>query len=770
MKILRSLPSGLELYFLLLLIGGLASLLVWFLLKFYRRDASGAWRSPAPYWEFDPSALWLGAYTGLALSSLLGLYLELLLIRWISSEIPVFAYLKNFVLIACFLGFGLGCYLCRRPANLLALLAPLAAVALLVAAPFEKVRQLITNLDAFVGSLAEVETAGLGRLPREWSAWRDLLSTLSVALPLFCLVALTFVPIGQMVGSYLEGKGRGIRGYTVNILASLAGIVLFTLLGFLSQPPWVWLAGAGIALVALVWRQPRLRRTAALGMALVAALPALAGRGDVAIYWSPYQKLAVWPLLEGTEVVSYLMSTNATWYQQIYNLSPEFVARHPELFRQAPAEWNPYNLPGHFYPHPPAVLVLGAGTGNDVAASLRNGAGAVTAVEIDPQILNLGRALHFEHPYSSPRVRVVNDDARSFLETSRNQFDLILFSLLDSHTTNPYYSNIRIDNYVYTLEAMQAARRLLKPDGIMVVKFSVEKPWIGGRLEELLSAAFGRTPLQVESQMPFYGSPGSFFFCGSEERIARALEDPALAAYVAGHGRVRVAAAQMTTDDWPFFYQREPGVPTIVLLLGAVLLPLCWGLLRATGTTGQPLEWHFFFLGAGFLLLETQIISKMALLFGTTWMVNAVAISALLLLIVGANAVVEWRPELPVAGAYAGIFLSLLAAYWTPVRALLFPSMGMRILAASLVLCLPVFFAGIVFVRSFAEAGFRGEALGSNLFGALAGGLLETTSFWFGLRFLLVLAGSLYLASWLTRSNRRVLATALAAEAPTPAA
>jgi len=94
----------------------------------------------------------------------------------------------------------------------------------------------------------------------------------------------------------------------------------------------------------------------------------------------------------------------------------------------------------------------------------------------------------------------------------------------------------------------------------------------------------------------------------------------------------------------------------------------------------------------------------------------------------------------------------------------------MRILAASLVLCLPVFFAGIVFVRSFAEAGFRGEALGSNLFGALAGGLLETTSFWFGLRFLLVLAGSLYLASWLTRSNRRVLATALAAEAPTPAA
>jgi len=755
---------------LLFLIAGLGILLVWFLLRFYRAEKTGQRSGPAPYWDFEPGDLWPSAYTGLALSSLLGLYLELLMIRWISSEIPVFAYLKNFVLIACFLGFGLGCYLCRRRVNLLALLVPLGAVTVLVTAPLTPLRNLLTNLDAFVGDFAIVETWGLSKLPHDWATWRDLLTTLSVALPLFCLIALAFVPIGQMVGSYLEGRGRGVRGYTVNILASLAGILLFTLLGFLSQPPWVWLAGAGVALVVLLWRQPKLRWTAAAGMALVAGLPAMMARGGPTVFWSPYQKLTISARVAGGEVISYELLTNATWYQQMLNLSPEFVQRHPQLFGDAPIEWNPYNVPAHFYRNPPAVLVLGSGTGNDVAAALRNGAGEVTAVEIDPLILRLGRVLHFEHPYSSPRVRIVNDDARSFLQTSQQKFDVILFSLLDSHTTNPYYSNIRIDNYVYTLEAMQAARGLLAPDGIMVVKYWVETPWIAGRLEELLEAAFGQKPVELQAPLIHYGTSGRFFICGSEERIAAAMKDPSVSAFVASHKDFQVAAAQLTTDDWPYFYQREPGVPTIVVLLGIVLLPLCWGLLRATGTTGRQLEWHFFFLGAGFLLMETQIISKMALLFGTTWMVNAVAIAALLLLIVGANAVVEWRPDIPIAAAYAGIFVTLLAAYLTPVRALLFPSVVLKIVAATLVLCLPVFFAGIVFVRSFAQAGFRGEALGSNLFGALAGGLLEATSFWFGLRFLLLLAGALYLASWLTLSGRRAFARAPAPQPHTPAA
>ncbi len=744
--------------------------LILYLLEFYRpagsrRHLPGYLAIPAL--DFEPESLGGSPYTQLAWASLLGLYLELLMIRLVSSEIRIFAYLKNFVLIACFLGFGLGCYLCRRRLNLAALLLPLLSVTLLVTAPWKGLRALVVNLQGFIGKLSEVETWGLPSLPHNWDAWLGLLITVSIALPLFALIALTFVPIGQVVGGFLERGCRGIPGYTINILGSLAGILLFTLLAFLSQPPAVWFAGAAVALVALLWRVPRLRWTSLAAMAVVVVLAARAGTGDAfTYYWSPYQKLGLMPLSKNGEIYSYDLKTNDSWYQQMLNLSPDFVARHPEIFKDNPIAWNPYNLPYHFYPNPPTVLVLGAGTGNDVAAALRNGAGEVDAVEIDPLILKLGRQLHFEHPYSSPRVHAIVDDARSYLQTSHKQYDLILFSLLDSQTTNPYYSNIRIDNYVYTSEAMQAVRRLLKPDGIMVVKYWVETPWIGGRLLELVSNTFGRPPVQVGALNTRYGTPGRFFICGSPARIAAAMQDPALADYVRRRSTFPTESARLTTDDWPYFYQREPGIPTIIVLISAALLPLCWFLLRATGTTGRGIEWHFFFLGAGFLLLETQIISKMALIFGTTWVVNSVVIAALLLLIVGSNLLVESRPRFPVAAAYAGIFATTAIAYLTPVRFLLFSSFPLKVLAASLVLCLPVFFAGIVFIRSFAAVGFRGEALGSNLFGALVGGLLESTSYWFGLRFLLILAAGLYLASWLSLVRTREPVPAPAASDP----
>src|SRR5262249_48592351 len=151
--------------------------------------------------------------------------------------------------------------------------------------------------------------------------------------------------------------------------------------------------------------------------------------------------------------------------QQILDLSPQFVQSHAWLFEGAPVEWNAYNIPYHFYQQPGSVLVLGSGMGNDVAAALRNGASNVTAVEIDPLIIKLGKEFHYEKPYDSPKVRKVNDDARSYVENTTDRFDMIVFSLLDSHTTTSNYTNIRIDNYVYTVEALKAAKRLLKDDG-----------------------------------------------------------------------------------------------------------------------------------------------------------------------------------------------------------------------------------------------------------------------------------------------------------------
>ena len=700
-------------------------------------------------WEFSPDSTGGFSYWRLFLASTFALFLELLVIRWISSEITIFAYFKNLVLIACFLGFGLGCYMCRRSINFLWMLLPLLTIVLIVKVPWEGLHHFVQAFPSYLGTFSETAFWGVANEPLTLRSLARLAAAVSVVVYMFALIAFAFVPAGQLVGWFLEKAPKGILGYTVNILGSLAGIILYTALCFMYQPPAVWMFVAGVMATAILWRVPTLRYAAAAGFAFCVFMASLGPGDGSSIYWSPYQKLSVSPIYEGQQVVSYQLKTNDDWYQQIFNLSPEFVGAHSELFKDVSIEWNAYNLPYRIFPHPSSVLVLGSGTGNDVAAALRNGADRVVAVEIDPLILGLGRKLHFEQPYQSPRVTPVIDDARSYLQNSSEKFDLIVFSLLDSHTTSSHFTNIRIDNYVYTREALQAAKTHLRPDGLMVVKFWVATPWIAGRLDGLLTDTFGQPPLQVFAKKPSsYSTPGTFFVSGSQTQLAKALSDPALAAYVAANREIPMEKATLTTDDWPYFYQREPGLVRIVIIISALLILICWLFLKGIGISGGSMLWHFFFLGAGFLLLEAQIISKMALLFGTTWAVNSIAIGGLLILIVLANVLADRWTGLPIVLAYFGLLASIFVSYVVPLQSFFFPSIVMKALLAILVLCLPVFFAGIIFIKSFAMAGFRGEALGSNLFGALVGGLLESLSYWTGIRSLLLVAALLYLASW----------------------
>ncbi|HUK31268.1 MAG TPA: hypothetical protein VLV89_09155 [Candidatus Acidoferrum sp.] len=681
------------------------------------------------------------------------------MIRWISAEIRVFAYLKNYVLVSCFLGFGLGCYLCRRKINLIAFLAPLLTLVFLLKFPWEPLRNLMSALPSYLGTASEVDYFGIPTIPLSWLTLMGLFAAIAVTIPLFILNAMVFVPIGQIVGGYLEAAPRGIAAYSSNILGGLAGILLFTLLSFRSQPPTVWFGVAGALMFLVFYRASTLRWAAATAFAICMAIVGLGGRANQKQFWSPYQMLTLSPEVEAGETVSIRLETNHTWFQRVVNLSPEFTASHPQFFEQVPSEWDAYNIPYHFYERPPSVLVLGAGMGNDVAAAVRNGADRVTAVEIDPLILQLGRQLHFEHPYSSPRVSVATDDARSYIENSREHFDLIVYSLLDSHTNLSHYSAVRIDNYVYTLEALQAARRLLKSDGLLILKFQANTPWIAGRLSNSLERVFGQQPLDFWAPGSSYSTGGRFFVAGSSARIDNALRTPALAAYIKDHGNIPKESARPTTDDWPFFYQHEPGLPLVIIIVSLLIVGLARMLIRRTGMAGRPIHWHFFFLGAGFLLLESQIISRMALLFGTTWLVNAVVIAVLFLLILAANSIVGFLPDIPIRIAYLGIGASVLVSYFLPTSALMFESFWTRALAATFVLCLPAAFASIIFIRGFAGAGFSAEALGSNLFGAVVGGMLEAASMWTGIRSLVLLAGLLYLASYIFRpSEERQLA------------
>ncbi|HLC20724.1 MAG TPA: methyltransferase domain-containing protein [Candidatus Methylomirabilis sp.] len=682
------------------------------------------------------------------LTSFVSLFLELLLIRWVSSELRIFAYLKNFVLIACFLGFGFGAYLSRRRVQML---TPMWACLVLAGTTWFSRRQpvsLVVWISEVMGQFEDVTMMG----KTVWLSGADrvisvALSCLAVACA-FLLVTLVFIPFGQVVGRYLDIAPNPIRAYSLNIGASLLGIWAFTALALFSTPPWAWFLIGLLLCLGLVGTGMRTAGSAILASFLTAAFLLEPSSPSEWTIWSPYQKLRLTESRHKDEAVAYELEVNGTWYQRALDLSDKYVATHPELFAGRRQEYDPYNVPFFFKPRPDRVLVVGSGMGNDVAGALRNGAGHVVAVEIDPHILAEGRRLHPERPYSSPRVEAVVNDARNYFKHSDDRFDLIIFGLLDSHTLSSNFANIRLDNYVYTQEAFEEARRLLRDDGLIVVKFEVQREWLGRRMQGMLTKVFGWPPLLFRDEEGI-GARAFIFVAGNPEQIRRTLDaGPELARFVEANAiTYPPESIMMATDDWPFLYHQGRYIPRIYmifsLLLGATAVVFTRGLL--TGGVGRSR--HFFFLGAAFLLLEVQIVSRLALFFGTTWIVNSIVISGVLIMILLSNFVAERWNRPSYALFYILLLLSICLIYMVPLDRLFLESELAKGVVVGGLFCLPVFFAGLIFITSFRATPHKDAAFGANLLGAILGGFLEGISFVTGMRFLLLLAAGLYLIS-----------------------
>src|SRR5712672_3425641 len=129
-------------------------MIAFFLLRIYTEDKSSA-RPKTSIGSFElPLAF---SYRQLFALSFLGMFFEMLMIRWLSSEIRIFAYYKNFVLIACFLGFGLGAALCRRRVHPIAMAVPVLFFTVLVAAPIPGMHDAVVNLTTLVGMTSQAQ-------------------------------------------------------------------------------------------------------------------------------------------------------------------------------------------------------------------------------------------------------------------------------------------------------------------------------------------------------------------------------------------------------------------------------------------------------------------------------------------------------------------------------------------------------------------------------------------------------------------------------------
>jgi SAM-dependent methyltransferase len=464
--------------------------------------------------------------------------------------------------------------------------------------------------------------------------------------------------------------------------------------------------------------------------------------------WSPYYRITIFQDKADTVV-----EVNHIFHQ---SMAP---VQQKEYFYQ----W-PYTVFGDTFDE---VLILGAGSGTDVAAALRHGARHVTAVDIDPVILRLGAERHPDKPYSDPRVTVICDDARHFLRTTTKKYDLVVFALIDSLTVQSSFSGVRLESYMFTRESFQAVRDRLSPHGVMVLYNYFREKWLVDRLANTAADVFGHEPLGHVHQDRAYLA---VMLAGP--RLADLSAPPALPADVNAYGQahdpsparalVRDPSVVLATDDWPFLYMQAPALPRHYLAaLGVVLVVSAlavWGVLRGqTRTTGLApaarWSWHFFFLGAGFMLLETKSIVQFALLWGSTWSSASLAIASVLVMAL-ASALVVGRVEVRRRGLIGAALLSLVALnYFVPVGRVTFDSRIAESLFYGALVFSPVFFAGLLFSSSFKESSSTASDFGANLLGAIVGGVGEYLSLLAGYRFLLVLVAICYVLAMTSRSD-----------------
>lgn len=707
--------------------------------------------------------------------SVVGLFLELLLVRWVTTEIRIFAYLQNTVLVVCFLGLGMGCWDAKKAFRLRHLLAPLLVLVAVLALP--PTRNLLG------GTITNLLSGATGHFI--WDS-QELVGGVAIAagvtglaltLGMLYLLWAVFVPVGRQLGRLMADHPRPLRAYSVNVAGSLIGIWLFVACSGLSLPPvwWFVVFAVGAAfMTAGTWTQR------AIDVALLAAVVAfgvLAGEepGWQECQWSPYQKLSlydltapdsptVWRSLHGERQPAafgkgtHVIAVNNVGYQATIDLRPEAVTGDADRFPPAQRGYSQYDLPPKLHPQPAKGLVVGAGSGNDVAGMLRNGVKEVVAVEIDPVIVEYGRRFHPERPYDNPGVRVVTDDARSYFATTSEKFDVVAFGLLDSHTTTAM-TNARLDHYVYTRESIAHAKTLLNSGGVLVLSFEAQKPFVVGRMAQVLEEQFGRPPLAFRMPANGYGWGGVVFVTGDEIAVnGRLSADPKLAELIGEWSKELPPAinAEVATDDWPYIYLEGRSIPPLYLVLAVGLLVLFAFGVRSLKLGATFRGWgrdhtHFALLGAGFMLLEVQNISKASVVLGNTWIVNAVVISGVLLMILAANALTPLAKKLPAVLVYAGLLGSCVGLYFLDLSRFGFLPYWQKAAAVGLLTSLPMLFSGLIFARSFAAAPRKDAALGANLFGSLLGALVQSVTFVTGIKALLLLVAVFYIGAILTR-------------------
>lgn len=637
------------------------------------------------------------------------LFVELALIRWTGSNVLYLSYFSNFILLGSFLGIGVGFLRADRSTRLIRF-APLA-LGLLVFFVLRFPVRVNRSGDQLIYFGAFTRTG----LP----IW--------ITLPVvFICSAAVMALIAQEVALVFR-RFEPLTAYRLDIVGSILGITAFSLLSFLELPPISW--GIVVALMFLLLLPRRIGLHAILGLTVLVASLAWESfprnTTFTSVSWSPYYKIQV----ERADH-QYDVAVNGIPHQAISSVA--------QRRRTDPLYFAPYKRLGSRKPGD--VLIVGAGTGTDVAIALSEGARRVDAVEIDPRLYQLGKQLQQNHAYQDPRVFVHITDGRAFLERTHRRFDLILFALPDSLTLVSGQSSLRLESYLFTLESIKTARAHLRPGGVFSMYNWYRAQWLVDRLANTLDVAFRRPPCLDTDRK------GGHFAVLADGNVTCATT------WSPGHRSIPPPAR----DNYPFLYLRSRSIPSFYLLTLGLILAAAFIGVRTAGAPFRKMTGYvdLFFMGAAFMLLETKNVVQFALLFGTTWFVNALVFGGILLVVLVAVEVARRAPLIRTELLYCLLFGSLGLAWVIPPSDLLALTWQARLPAAIALAFAPIFCANLIFATRFRNVEMSTVAFGANLLGAMVGGVLEYASLITGYRALIVVVAGLYACAFAAERGR----------------
>jgi len=664
----------------------------------------------------------------LILSSLLMMFVEMMLIRWASSNVYQIFFFTNFVLIASFLGIGIG-FLRVNQSTSKFYLSPILLMLIVT----------FCYLYSFDYSVKINQDTGNLNYYVSWFKDR--------AYPIFFTLPLLFVAIVTTMASLSDAVAlsfqqfSALSAYRLEVLGTLSGIIIFSFLSFLQLSPLVW----GMVIVSiyllLFWDTWRLSITFTM-LAQITSLILMLTVFSIETntnnhIWSTYYKINV----KNFAPDSYVVNVNGLAQQIIEPLAQRIKIKP---FYIKPYEHMPVNQSLD------NVLVIGAGTGGDVAIALAKGAKHVDAVEIDPALYQLGKKLNVNKPYDDERVSVYINDGRAFLQQTKNQYDLIIYALTDSLALIPGLSSVRLENYLYTMEGLSAAANHLKPNGIFTIYNYYGARWFGYRLANTLNLIYQHSPC-IDS----YGMNDDWATVLTISKNQNSLSCPTRWL------PQNQAYENPATDNHPFIYLQENTLPLFYVFSLGLIACLAYFSLRSMGGNLIAIRQHFdlFLMGTAFLLLETKSVVSYALLFGTTWLVNSLVFIGILFSVYVAIEIVARTKQFNLFILYGLLLLSLMIAWIIPMSALLSYAPIIRFILATLITFTPILIANLIFAERFSDIAMSTQALGANLIGAVVGGLLEYSALAIGYEhFALIILVIYTLAfSWLIFIKQKVL-------------